>query len=410
MNANGELLDPKPVHSAVPVHDVAMDEPQRDILQRARAAEFAGTNRQEAIALYREFLETAPPPTVAQQARYSLALLYQADGFTERAVPLFHEVLDDPAPAFGDAGGDLKTLSMLKLALLNGSGFDHVCSNAVVNPSPLTAQTLRFIFQHGPREASEAAQLWWSAWQRDEMRRRLWDAMKPEFATYLAKTNSGEVKPLQRSGVAAINSVANAMADPRRIEPRSVQPADYFWIESVNTPELLKGLDGTVRPGPATPGGRVDDSQLVQPSPYLDGHRLHFWSAAALAHWADKRIRNLRAPQYFGVSVSIAGYNVTRPEDLPAVVASGGGKGAGRIWMETRRTNAPSILATASRSEGNAPALLAKVHLIGPDLLFEQQNARRLWFQLVIAARRSLPSSVSSPPIARSANNSGSRR
>jgi signal transduction histidine kinase len=71
---------------------------------------------------------------------------------------------------------------------------------------------------------------------------------------------------------------------------------------------------------------------------------------------------------------------------LPAIEASGGGKGAGRIWTRTTRTEAPETLASASRTIAGELKLVARVHLIAPNLLYEMQRERSRLFGLIIGA------------------------
>jgi len=395
VNATGELLEPKPLRQPTPADVTALSAAQSALLHRARLAEFAGTNRGEAIALFRELLEATPPAPVAQQTRYSLALLHQQDGDAVKATAMFQELLNDSTPAFGDAGGDLKTLSLLKLAMLNGNGFDRVCSNAVVNPTPLSAQMLRFIFENARGDGRQNARAWWDVWQRDELKRRVWrslaDRILPRetvMARAVSFTNAprlvvGDAPPQQGKRISGLNNVATVMVPGTRAESQSPRRESY-WTESFDETEFTTAIDGKVWPSPPLFSGRVDTARLIEVAGQTNGHLLRFWTASTLGTWARERVETLRAPQYFGVSVSLAERDVIRPEDLPAVIESGGGKGAGRIWVETRRTNAPPVLATATRADHDGPVILARVHLIGPDLLFEQQNARRFWFQLVI--------------------------
>jgi signal transduction histidine kinase len=398
LSSSGALLDPKPL-LAIALNETGMTAEQEDLLRRARATAFAGTNQPEAIALFDKLLENAPPPHIAQHVRYALAILYEREGARMKTMEMFQQVLDDPAPAFGELGGDLRTLSLLKLAMLRGTGFDVVCSNAVVTPTPLTAPTLRHIYNHAPPDGKRSAELWWILWQRDELKRQLWAATKVSFAarvsllrqqasdTNLPRVFVGETKPYQRNHLSSVND--NPIAAIPGQGPIKFKPAQpgWFWIEAFDDAAFSLGLDGRQlsRVNALSPI-RQDSARLVAQQSFAELHTLNFWTASTLAVWVNEEVGKLRAPRFFGVSISIAGRDVIQPEDLPSVVAAGGGKGAGRRWVETARgTNAPPALATASRTEAAELPFIARVHLIGPDLLFEQQNSRRLWFQIVIA-------------------------
>ena len=378
---DGKLIAPKPIRNEIVAEAASMTPEQSQLLYRARAAEFLMTNRAEAIALFQEFLDTAPSRMLGQQARYSMALLHQSVGDATNAARIFHNLLNDPTPAWGDAGGDLKTLSMLKLALMSQSGFDAVCSNAVANPTPLTPQILRFLFASERREAKESAAAWWAVWQSDQLKRHLWSRVRHSFASNVLAA---------KSAPGSINAVSNSIVTsvPGLIEFKAAEPIPSFWIGARDETEFSLLLEAGVRNKASTtlpgPYGRLDLARLVEPRPTSDSHTLAFWTAAALAEWAKARTASLRAPEYFDVSASLAGYDVIRPEDLPALRHIVVGKGGGQFWSREHRTNAPPTLATASRTVAGNLTFIARVHLIGPELLFEQQQARSTWFKSVI--------------------------
>jgi signal transduction histidine kinase len=373
---NGDLVQPRLVRSEWSVTETKGTIAQSNLLQRARAAEFT-TDKSAAIKLFQEFLAANPPRELAQQARYSLGLLFSSTGDGTNATVALRELINDPAPAWGEAGGDLKTLARLRLALLSQSGFEEVCSNAVVYPTPLTAQILRIVFGQSSEEAKASAGRWWTNWQADELRRYLYAQSRLAFVT---------------------NPLASGAGSFRSMNTRPVEPPAWFWIGVTNEDDFAQPIDAERQlkvPGDANRsklsssaaiGGRLDSARLIERRTNAAGYVLSISGAPDLADWAMEQIGRLRPPQYFGVSVSIGNYDVIRSEDLPAVVSSGGGKGSGKIWTTTHRTNAWPALATASQmNAGNLP-ITARVHLIGSDLLFEQQTARSLWFRLVVGA------------------------
>jgi hypothetical protein len=119
---NGNLVQPKPIRSEWSVTETKDTIDQFELFQRARAAEFTG-QKADAIALFQQFIATNPPPELAQQARYSLGLLFLSKGDDTNGIQVLRELLGNPATAFGDAGGDMKTLAQLKLATFSQTGF-----------------------------------------------------------------------------------------------------------------------------------------------------------------------------------------------------------------------------------------------------------------------------------------------
>lgn len=375
---DGNLLSPPPMRSGEIAPDTTLTTEQATLLERARHAEFTTKNVAESTNLFRQFLATAPPPSHAQQARYSLALLASSSGDTNLAAQLFRELLNDPAPAPGDAGGDLKALSHLKLALMGESSLDAACSNALAFPTPLTPQILRAVYSQPSPEARGTAERWWKTWQQDELNRYLYAKIRPSFQT----------------------NTASGTNTFRSLKEKQIEPPAWLWVGVTNEEVFTESIRGEV---PQVVGsdfvdssvpaganrfnlrsGRADTARLLKRRPHPDGNLLAVSPAPDLAEWAVASVKKLRAPDYFGVSLVIGNYDVIRPLDLPAVVSSGGAKGAGRTWMKTHHTEPPPAIATATRVNEPELPFLVRVHLVGKDLLSEQQNARSTWIRMVL--------------------------
>jgi signal transduction histidine kinase len=375
---DGNLLRPNPVRPDASTQTARLTPEQSDLLHRARLAEFTGANGRDAVNLFQQFLAAAPPPESAQQARYSLALLFMSAGDETNATRLFRELINDPSPAPGDAGGDLKSLALLKLALLSQSSFDAACSNAVANPTPLTPQVLRTVYNQSQPEAKATAERWWNAWQRDELNRHLYTQLRPFLQT----------------------NTATGTNKFRSLKDQQIEPPPWLWVGVTNEDAFTESIRGESSPARGanfedssllastssryTLSGRLDTARFLERRPDPSGFALAVYRAPALAAWANASIERLRAPEYFGVSVVIGNYDVIQPKDLPAVVVTGGGKGAGRTWVKTYHGDPPAALATASRVNGPELPFLVRVHLTGKDLLSEQQSARSLWIRMVL--------------------------
>jgi len=377
LDSNCNLVQPRLMAIDWPATAPQLSGEQAGLLERAHAAEFIASDKHEAIQLYRLFLDAKPSPHVAQTARYSLGLLLLVAGDITNAMHTFRELIADETDARGEAGGDLKTLALWKLALLSQTTFDDVCRRAVRYPTQLTPQILRAVFEQSSSDATHAAENWWGVWREEELQRFLYAQMRPSIRP---KTN-------------LLTSFS----------PSALEPPAWLWVGVTNEQAFFDGPDGQsraerradvfgggARRKQATSwltGRRMDPSRLLHS--YADGqggYAVRVYRVPDIAEWTQEVIEEFRPPQYFGVSLSVGDHDVIRPQDLPAIVQGGGGKGSGRIWVEaTRGTNAPATLAKASRLHGNVLPIVARAHLIGPDLLFEQQNSRRLWFQMVIA-------------------------
>jgi signal transduction histidine kinase len=93
-----------------------------------------------------------------------------------------------------------------------------------------------------------------------------------------------------------------------------------------------------------------------------------------------------RVPEYFGVTLDVAGKTIVSSNQLPAISYVGGGKSGGHYSKQGVGGNPPELLAVAAKVEDGVPQLRVGVHLIGHDLLFSRQRSRTAWFGLLIAA------------------------
>ena len=109
--------------------------------------------------------------------------------------------------------------------------------------------------------------------------------------------------------------------------------------------------------------------------------------SVALGGMAAQIIKDTRSiPPYLAISLSLAGQSIISSNDLPMVGRTYGHMSLGRNWsFETNRLSSP-ILASASKSEAGAELLRVAVHLTEPDMLYELQRSRSLWFGLLILA------------------------
>ena len=94
-------------------------------------------------------------------------------------------------------------------------------------------------------------------------------------------------------------------------------------------------------------------------------------------------------PDYFGISLELAGKSVISSNSLPVLRLTSGGKGSGYYWKRSNADKPPDILATATKLEDEKELLKVAVHLTGPDRLYSSRRDRTVWFALLIAASAS---------------------
>jgi signal transduction histidine kinase len=92
-----------------------------------------------------------------------------------------------------------------------------------------------------------------------------------------------------------------------------------------------------------------------------------------------------QVPEYFGITLELAGRSILSASNLPVLVEGSLGKAAGSGWKSTRHIAPPEILATATKGDAGAPFLKLNVHLTSPQMLFARQRERTLWFGLLIS-------------------------
>ncbi len=99
-----------------------------------------------------------------------------------------------------------------------------------------------------------------------------------------------------------------------------------------------------------------------------------------LAEFANK------LPIYFDFSLELAGQPIVSSNHVASMVKQVGPKGAGQWWEKMVTGTPPPVLSAATRSENGREYLKAAIHLTSPQLLYERQRDRALWFGLLIVA------------------------
>jgi signal transduction histidine kinase len=111
-----------------------------------------------------------------------------------------------------------------------------------------------------------------------------------------------------------------------------------------------------------------------------------YYSLDQLHSIVRTELRARRTPDYFGISMELAGRPVLLDSNLSYRLLVPLGKAAGIGVRATPGLAPPPIFARHVKSEHGNEFLRLNVHLLSPELLFERQRARRIGFGLLIAA------------------------
>src|SRR5262249_3835725 len=82
----------------------------------------------------------------------------------------------------------------------------------------------------------------------------------------------------------------------------------------------------------------------------------------------------MQMPDYFDLSIDLAGRAGISSNSLEVIGYKNGGKGGGHYWAKARADTPPPILATASKPDRENEFLRVSVHLIGPEILYATQR------------------------------------
>jgi signal transduction histidine kinase len=341
VDSSGRLVAPPPFEPNPPPQalDLATLRPEAAKLwQRAQALE-AGADIRGARDEYHKFLATEPPRQFAAVAYYDLGLLSAKADDRDGAARQFGTVRDTFADVEGESGLSLGMLAELKLAerdlnrAQRAGALDSLCSNLVSHPAAVSPYVLDLLAERARTQESKAAvSKWQSAWQAQAFGRELYNAAQG---------------PLLRGNWGWFSFAASAGAEG----------GPENWL--------------------AIPAGRAGTniSYLCRSESDL-GRRV-----TSLANQAKA------LPEYFGLSVELAGTRVTRsaPDLRLWTRTRHMSKGEGPDTKDLSRENASELLASFVAQEADGQMRVG-IYLTSPETLFAIQTARRFWFSALIGA------------------------
>lgn len=298
----------------------------------------------------------APGTVSPLAARYREALSAAGEGREEHALQAFEEVAGDP-DALGETGLRLQPLAQLRWLELAAKRSElrqraaaveeTLGSNAVFQANILTPIIIERL----------GSQKWRNEWERHEQIRAVFASARHEL----------------------------------RALPRLVWAGDWLLARQDEGGNRYACWPGNVLEGKLGQGQYAFAPQFQaaglwrakEPQMALTAHDV----AVFARHPINRKLLEFsgRLPGYFDYTLELAGKPIVATNQLQALVRAGGGK-AGLTWAKGAASFPLAVFGTASRLENGTEYIKAAIHLISPQMLYERQQERALWFGLLIAA------------------------
>ena len=419
VDAAGRLLFPPPEPSLPVPQPLELSGLSEGQQRRWRTANEANRGP-DAIAACQELLASSLSTNLEANVTFRLAVLRARDGNVSEAIAAFQSVVERYPAATGESGVPLEPLAgfrMLELAArspnaatnLNASALNGLSSNLVSQPTPLSASLLEKAAALEPAlGVTNVVERWMDEWERQ-------DALRVLASVALNECGVGRV------------------STPSTVQPTDARPAIplLFWFQApdlsamqqpLTTPTKLKMIGLGFRQGrndlaanavsltgqavrvtapTSEPKVHRDDHPREWLASRLDDGKGGFWIvcramgpvtreridlASSRDGWNSIFKRFPPLPDWFDISLNVAGATLISTNDLTYVVYRAGGKGGGHTWGKVETRFPPEILASAQKVEDGTELLRVNVHLVSPEMLFSAQQTRTRLFGLLIGA------------------------
>ena len=379
---------------------------------------------QTAADRWRAFLQLLPPADFAASARFRLALLLARQQQLAAAVEQFRTVIEDYPQATGESGLPLRPLAQMKLLTLAAADpartpsekmalLNSVCSNAVAYPTAVTPHLLQLAAEREPdfNPTPQICPRWMETWRRQESARKLYAAAEPHLVLPSPAEGPGPSRALPRLFWFTTPAPDGETNHPVRLDQawlarRIDGGATNVWFgcrrldENVHEPRRSAQTTPTLQDPAADSAAarlRIFVGRNV-PSPrnqvglaFREGHNT--WSDVRVIEHASRPFSaadlldrsSIKLPDYFDITLDVAGRALVSSNQLPALVHTAGGKGSGQYWKRTTANAPPPLLAQARKVEEGVEWVRVGVHLIGPDRLYARERDRAFWFGALIA-------------------------
>ena len=371
--------------------------------------------RSAVIASAQEFLALQPPASFAAAARYRLGLLLEAAGRSAEALAVYDELLRQDPETPGESGLPLAPLAefrRLKLAADRGVAVETFSSNLVHRPTVLTG---RLLDEAAKLDAAPgrppAAARWRQTWEQHRTLHSLARAALSQTARPVAKnvmpkpTLFTNTPPLPRlfwfdarvpeSGVERVVLTALSNTPAFTEADKAAERGSMTVVVGGKLGEELAKKSGQA--GAQGGANNVEDVRWLGVRSD-DTNGTHWVACRGIGYYSNGRLDLSTSewqgllqklpdlPDWFGITLQLAGDTMISANTLDEVILIGGGKGSGLFYKKQPATAPQEILATAARYEQGTEFLKVNVHLTGAEMLFARQRTRSLLFGGLIAA------------------------
>ncbi len=419
IDATGGLLFPPPpptLPAPQPFDPATLDDDQRRLWGVAQSDASDPDERSRAIAACREFTGTKAPTNILAAAQYRLGTLLEINGRHGEAAAAYNAVVAQFPGARSESGLPLATLAQWRrVRLLVGTNaaadIASFCSNLVHRPTFLSPRLLQEVTSLTVPGVEQIVSRWQEEWRElDALRSLAHDALAqvqpPVFSnvTSVARLHSN-MPPVPKvfwfqarfAGLWTNQAAPKSVTAPPRFDEAD-RPPDRGAMTLVVGGDFAKRTAAEVSTKAAT-AGVIKDPEMRWLALRLDerdgSHQIVCRPLACLVSgqldystrgWQQVLAKVPELPDWFGVTVQLAGDALISKKELHEVVLQGGGKGSGLFWKKQPAAGDKEVLAVRSRFEQGSELLRVNIHLTSPQMLFERQRTRSLLFGGLIAA------------------------